>query len=114
MIVIAIARMAPSTVRRSGIRPADRIIILVYCLITIQWSHSEEVAWLLLLTAWWLNYCPEIIDTVPREIVAGGFNLSPGGCLRIGAIDLIPNGMGVVPPPIFHLTADCVKHLPQK
>jgi len=80
-------------------------------LIPIQWSNGQEVAWLLLPAAWRLNLCPEIIGTVPREMLAGVFNLSRVGCLRIGAIDLIPEGTGVVLPPIVHLVAGFVKHL---
>jgi len=112
VIVIAIARTAPSTARRSGIGPVLIIIILVDYLIPIQWSNGQEVAWLVLSAAWWLHLCPEIIATVSREMLAGGFNLSRAGCLRIGAIDLIPKGPGVVPPPIVHLIAGFVKHLP--
>jgi len=50
--------------------------------------------------------------TVPREMLTGAFNLPRAGCLRIGAIDLIPEDTGVVPPPIVHLVAGFVKHLP--
>ena len=32
--------------------------------------------------------------------------------LKMGAIDLIPEGTGVVPPPIFHLIRGFMKHLP--
>jgi hypothetical protein len=110
--VIAIARTAPSTARRSGIRPVLIIIILVDYLIPIQWSNGQEVAWLVLLAAWWLNLCPQIIATVPRETLAGGFNLPRAGCLQIGAIDLTPEGMRVVPPPIVQLVAGFVTHLP--
>jgi len=39
-------------------------------------------------------------------------NLPRAGWLRIGAIDLIPEGTGIVPPPILHLVAGLVKHLP--
>jgi len=112
VIVIAIARTAPSTAQPSGIGPVLIIIIFVDYLIPIQWSNGQEVAWLVLPAAWWLNLCPEIIATLPRETLAGAFNLSRAGCLRIGAIDLIPEGTGVVPPPIVHLIAGFVKHLP--
>jgi len=112
VIVIAIARTAPSTAQCSGIRPVLIIIILIDYLIPIQWSNGQEVTWLVLLATWWLNLCPEIIATVPREILAGVLNLSQAGCLKIGAIDLIPEGTGVVPPPIVHLIAGFVKHLP--
>jgi hypothetical protein len=112
LIITAIARRAPSTARRFGIRPVLSIIILVYYLIPIQWSNGQELAWLVLLAAWWLNLCPEIIATLQRESLAGEFNLPRPGCLRIGATDLTPEGMGVVPPLIFHLVAGFVKHLP--
>jgi len=42
----------------------------------------------------------------------GAFNFSQAGCVRIVAIDLIPEGTGVVPPPIVHLVTGFVKHLP--
>jgi len=112
VIVIAIDRTAPSTARPSGIRPVLIIIILVDYVIPIPWSNGQEVAWLVLPTAWWLNLCPEIIATVPRETLGGAFNLSRAGCLRISPIDLIPERTGVVPPPIVHLITGFVKHLP--
>jgi hypothetical protein len=79
--------------------------------IPIQWSNGQEVAWLVLPSAWWLNVCPEMIASVPRAMLAGAYNLSRAGCLQIGAIDLIPEGIGVVPPPIIHLVAGFIKHL---
>jgi len=112
VIVIAIARTAPSTTRRTGICPVVIIIILVDYFIPIQWSNCQEVAWFVLPTAWRLNLCPEIIATVPRETLTSAFNLPRAGCLRIGAIDLIQEGTGVTPPPILHLVAGFVKHLP--
>jgi len=112
VIVIAIARTARSTAWRSGIRPVLIIIMLVNHLIPIQWSNGQEVAWLVLPAAGWLNLCPEIIATIPREMLTGVFNLPQAGYLRIGGIDLIPEGTGVVPPPILHLVAGFVKHLP--
>jgi len=87
------------------------IIILVDYLISIQSSNCLEVALLVLRAAWWLNLSPEIIATLPRATLAGAFNMPRPGCLRIGAINLIPNGTGVVPPPIVHLIAGFVKHL---
>jgi hypothetical protein len=77
----------------------------------MQWSHILDVAWLVLPAAWWLNLCPEIIATVPSETLAGAFNLARGGCLLSGAIDLIPEDTGFVPPPIVHLITGFVKHL---
>jgi len=112
VLVIAIASTAPSTARRTGIRPVVIIIILVDYLILIQWSNGQEVAWFVLPTAWRFNLCPGIIATIPREILTGAFNLPRAGCLRIGAIDLIPEGTGIVPPPIVHLVTGFVKHLP--
>jgi len=112
VIVIAIGRTALSTAPRSGICPFLIIIIVVDYLIPIQWSNGQEVAWIVLLAAWWLNLCPEIIATVPRESLAGAFNLPRAGCMPIGAIDSIPEGMGVDLPPIVHLVAGFVKHLP--
>jgi len=78
----------------------------------MQWYNGQEVAWLVLPAAWWRNLYPEIIATVPRETLASAFNLPQAGCLWIGAIDLIPEGTGVVPPPNVHLVADFVKDLP--
>jgi hypothetical protein len=45
-------------------------------------------------------------------MLAGAFNLPGAGCLLIGAIDMIPEGLGVVQPPIVHLVVGFVKHLP--
>jgi len=104
--------MAPSTARRYGIRPVLIIIILVDYLISNQSSHGQEVAWFVLPAAWEPNLGPGIITTIPRETLTGTLNLPQAGCLRIGAIDLIPKGMGVVPPPIVHLVAGFVNHLP--
>jgi hypothetical protein len=112
VIIIAIAKTAPSTARHSGIRPVLNIIMLVDYLIPIEWSNAQEVAWLVLPSVWSLNLYPEIIATVPRETLAGEFNLPRAGCLWIGAIDLVPTGMGVVPPPIVHFVTGFVKHLP--
>jgi hypothetical protein len=112
VIVIAIARTDLSTAQHSGIRPVLINIILVDYLIPIQWSNSQEVAWLVLTAAWWLNSCPEIIATVPRETLAGATNLSQAGFQRIAAIDLIPEGTGVVPSPIVQLIGGFVIHLP--
>jgi hypothetical protein len=99
--------MAPSTAQRSRILPVVTIIILVDYLIPIQWFNGQEVAWLVLPAAWWPNLCPDCITSVLREMLAGAFNLPRAGCLQIGAIDLIPKGMGVVPPPIVHLVVGC-------
>jgi hypothetical protein len=110
--VIIISRTAPSTTRRSRIRPVLIIIILVDYLILILWSNGQEVAWLVLPAAWRLNLCPVIIATVPREMLTCALNISRVGCLRIGVIGLIPEDTGVVPPPIVHLVTGFVKHLP--
>jgi len=98
--------------RRSGIRPVPIIASLAGYLITIQWSNGQEVAWLVLPAARWLNLCPETIATLPTEKLAGALNLPRAGNLRIGAIDLILEDMGVVPPPIVHLVTGLVKHMP--
>jgi len=103
--------MASTTARCSGIGPVLIIIILVYYPIPILWSNSKQLTWLVLPAAWWLNLGPEIIGTVARESLAGEFHLPWAGCLRIGAIDLIPEATGVVPPTIVHLRAGFVKHL---
>jgi len=110
--VIAIARTAPSTARHSGIFPVLIIIILIDYIIPIQRSTGQNVAWFVLPAAWQLNFCPVIITTVPREILAGAFNIHRACCLRIRAINLIPKGMGVVPYPIVHLVMGLFKHLP--
>jgi hypothetical protein len=112
VIVIAIARTAPSTAWPSGIRPVLIIIILVDYPIPIQSSNSQEVAWLVVPAAWGFNLCLEIIATVPGETLAGAFHLRRAGCLQIGAIDLIPERTGGDLPPIVHLVAGFVKHLP--
>jgi hypothetical protein len=112
VIIIAMTRTAPSTARRSRIHPGVIIIILVDYFIPTQWSNGQQVAWLVLPAAWWLNLCPEIIATVPIEILASAVNLPRAGCLRIGVIDLIPEGTLLVPRPILHFIAGFVKHLP--
>jgi len=111
-IVIVIARTAQSTARRSAICPVLLIIIIVDYLIPIQWSNGPEVARPVLMAPRRLNLSPGIIANRPRETLTGAFNLSRPGCLRIGAIDLIPEGTGVVSPPIVHLVTGFVKHLP--
>jgi len=88
------------------------IITLVDYLSPVRWSTGQEVAWLALPAAWWRNLCTEIIATIPREMLAGALNFPQGGCLQIGGIDLIPEGTGVVPPPIAHLVVGVDKHLP--
>jgi hypothetical protein len=54
----------------------------------------------------------EIIAAVPSETLTGACNHPQAGCQRIGAIDLIPECTGVVPPPIVHVVTGFVKHLP--
>jgi hypothetical protein len=51
------------------------IINLIDCLIPIQWSNSQDIAWLVLPAAWWFNLYLEIIVTVSREMLAGAVNL---------------------------------------
>jgi hypothetical protein len=45
-------------------------------------------------------------------LITGGFNRPRAGCLRIGAVDLIPLGTGAVPPRIVYLAVGFVKYLP--
>jgi hypothetical protein len=75
VIVISIARTAPSTARRTGICLVVIIIIHVDYLIPIQWSNGQKVTWFVLPTAWQLNLCPEIIATLRRDTLTGAFNL---------------------------------------
>jgi len=103
---------APSTARRSRMGPVRIMIIVVNYLNPIQRSNGQEVAWLALPVAWRLNHCLGIIATIPRATLASVFSLAWAGCRRIVAINLIPKGMGVVPPPIVHLVVSFVKHLP--
>jgi len=112
VIVITMARTAPSTAWHSGIRPVVVIIILVDSLIPIQWANPQEVARFLWLAAWRLKCCPEIIATVPREMLTGALYLPRAGFLRTGAINLIPEGKGVVQLPIVYLVTGFVKQLP--
>ena len=79
-IVNAIARMAPSTAWRSGMRPVLPINIFVDYLITILWSNGQEVTWHELLGTWWINLCPRINATVPRETLTAAFNIPRAGC----------------------------------
>jgi len=110
--VIAIARTAPFTARCSGNHPVLILNLLVYYLIPTRWSKGQEVAWLVLMADWRLNLCPDIIANGLRKMLAGAFNHHQAGCLLVGAIDLIPEAAGVVPPPIVHLVTGVVKHLP--
>ena len=112
VIDIAITRTAPSTARCSGIVAVLSILILVDYLIPLQSSNGQELSCLVRPAALRLNPCPEVIPTVPGETLAGVNNISQDGWLRIGGIDLIPEGMGVGPPPIVHLVAGFVKYLP--
>jgi len=111
IIVIPITRTARSTARHPGIRPVLINIILVDHPIPIQRSNGQEVPRLVLPAAWRLNLCPGIIPPMTRGMLAVGFNLPWAGCLQTRAIHMIPEGMGVVPSPIFHLDQGCVKHL---
>jgi hypothetical protein len=77
-----------------------------------QWPHSQDGDWLVLSAAGWLNLWPEIIANVPRETCTGVFNHPQAGHLRIGAINLVTEGLGVIPPTIVHLIAGFVTHLP--
>ena len=87
IVVIAITRTAPSAAWRSGIHLVLIIIFLFDYLIPVQWSHGQEVVWLVQPASWWISRCPGIIATVPRDTLAGVFDLSQAGCLRIGVID---------------------------
>jgi hypothetical protein len=110
-MVIAIARLALSTTRRSKICQVVIINILVDDLCPIQWSTGQEVAWLVLPAAWWLNLYPEIIATILREMLAGAVNRPRAGCLLISPVDLIPESTWDVSPPIVHVIAGFVKYL---
>jgi len=52
------------------------------------------------------------MTTIPGVTLTGAYNLPWARCLQIEAIDLIPEGTEVTPPPIFHLVSAFVKHLP--
>jgi len=45
-------------------------------------------------------------------MLTGEFDLPRAGCLRIGAIDLIPEGTGIIPPQIVYLVVGFVEHFP--
>jgi len=96
-------RIAPSTAQCSGIRPVLIMIIFFNYLIPIPWSNVQEVAWLVLPAVWQLNFCPEIIVTVQRQMNTGVFILLQPRLLPIGAMDLIPEGTVVVSPPIVEM-----------
>jgi hypothetical protein len=102
--------MAPATAWHCAIRPVP--IILDDYIFLIQWSDSLEVTWLVLLAAWRLNLCPEIIGTVQRETLAGALDLPQADCLRIGVIDSIPDGTLVDSTLIVFFATCCVNHLP--
>jgi hypothetical protein len=103
--------MAPSTARHTGIGSVVIIIIPVDYLLAIHWSNGKEVGWFELPAAWRLNHRPVIMATVLRELLTGACILPQAGCLQIGAIEFIPEGLGIVPPPIVPLVAGFVKHL---
>jgi len=75
VLVIAIARMACSTTRRTGILPVVIINILVDYLISAQWSQSEEVTWFVNPAAWPVNLCPEINAAISTEMITGSHTL---------------------------------------
>jgi hypothetical protein len=54
----------------------------------------------------------EFVATVLREMFAGVVNLDQACCVQIEATASIPEGMGVVPPPLVHLVMGFVKYLP--
>jgi len=110
VIVIGISMTAPSTAWRSGIHTVLIIIILMDRLIQIQRSQGQEVALLVLPAAWWLNHCPEVLVTVPRDTHSGAFIHPRAGCLQIGAIDWIPEDTGVLLPANVHVVGRFIKH----
>jgi hypothetical protein len=112
IIFVAIPRTALSITRHSGICTDFIIIILVNYLIPIQRSNGQDVAWLVLPAPRSLNIYTEIIATVRTTTLGGAFNLPGNGSLLIVVIYLIPEGPGVVPPPIIDLVAGFVKRLP--
>jgi len=79
----------------------------------MHWPESYDVARRSLPAAWRINLCPAIIATVLREMLTSAFNLSRAVRPQIGEINSIPEGTGVVPPPIDHLVARFVKPLSQ-
>jgi hypothetical protein len=103
--------MAPSPTRRSRIRSVLISIIPVEFIITIQWWNGRQFAWLAPPAAVRLNLCTEILATIPTEMLTGVINIALSGFMRIGEIELIPEGTGVVPPPICHLGTGYVKLL---
>jgi hypothetical protein len=111
VIVIVIAKMAKSVTPFSRILQVHIFIVLIEYLILFQWSNGQGVVWRVLPAALRLNHCPEIITTVPRETLTCVFSLCQIDCVWIGAIDLISEGTGVIPPPIVHLIAGFEKHL---
>jgi hypothetical protein len=113
IIVIAIARTAPSNAQRCRLCPVLIIIMLNNYLIPFQWANGLEVVGHILLPASRLNLCPEIIATVPRRILPGAFNLPRAGCLLHAVIDIASKGPSVVTLPIFHWVTGLVKYLPQ-
>jgi hypothetical protein len=92
------------------IRPVPIVNIVGEYLIRIQWFTRQECAWCVLLAAWWLNFCPDIVATVQRGTLTSALHLLQAGCLRFGAIGLIPKGTAVIPPPIVHLVMGFVKY----
>jgi len=112
VIIIPIARTAPSTTWLSGFRPNLTKIMLINYFIRIQHAHSLEVAGLVQPAAWWLDLRPQIIATIPWDTLSGACNLHHTRYLWIGAIDLIPDSTGVVTPPIGRLVVGLIKHLP--
>jgi hypothetical protein len=89
------------------------IIVPVNYLVLIFFSNRQEVAFLEPLVDWWVLRCSEIISTILREMLNGGFKNPIAGCLKIEAIDMIVEGTEVVLPPNVHFVAGYVKNLHQ-
>jgi len=105
-------RTASATSQHSVIHPLLLSIILVHSVIAIEWSHGQEVSRLVLQAALRGNVSAQIIATVPRGMHASGFNHPRAGRQQIWVINLFTKHMGVIPPPIDHLVAGFVEHLP--
>jgi hypothetical protein len=72
--------------------------MFIQYIIPIQWSNGQALPWHVRVAAGGLDRCPEMVATVPREMLAGAFNLPLAGWLQIKAVHFIPDGTGVVPP----------------
>jgi hypothetical protein len=55
------------------------VTMLLFYFILILWCNGQEIAQHVLLAAWLLNLCPQIVAISPRVLLSGGLNLYQDG-----------------------------------